>query len=419
MASDRDLIDVPYGERRFTLGREPNIQEFNIIEGKRSTIDPIGSALAAPIGSPRLKDIVRSGQSVIIITSDITRPCPSHLLLPPLLDELAEGGITDDAVTIVFAMGIHRRHTPQEQSSLLGENVWRRIRCLDSDPDQVVLVGTTSRGTPIEVFKPVFEADVRIAVGNVEPHYYAGYSGGAKALVPGVCSNKTVDQNHAHMIELGASIGQLEGNPVREDIEEGAALIGLDFILNVILDDQKRIVNAVAGHPLKAHRIAAQIVEELRGVDVSELADIVIVSPGGYPKDINLYQAHKALHTAAVMVRQGGTIIWVAECKDGFGQPVFESWMRRSEPEVILNRIGEKFIMGGHVAASVTRIKQRASIFLVSELSPEVVSQCGMRPFTRLDSALQAAKAEQGIEPRILVLPQGSAIVPKITVEVQ
>lgn len=414
MAADADQIDVPYGQGRFTLGREKNIQELNIGEPKSVVVDPIGQALASPIGCPRLKKIVHPGQTVVIVTSDITRPCPAHLMLPSLLAELKEGGITDDRVTIVFAMGIHRQHTVQEQIRLVGEDIWRRVRCLDSDLEQVIPVGTTSRGTPIEVFKPVVEADVRIAMGNVEPHYYAGYSGGAKALVPGVCSSRTVDHNHAHMVEPGASIAKLEGNPVREDIEEGAALVGLDFILNVILDDQKQIVDAVAGHPLKAHRKAAQIVEDMRGIHVPGLADIVIVSPGGYPKDINLYQSHKALHSAAATVRQGGTIIWVAECADGFGQPVFEDWLVSSEPEVILERIGEKFIMGGHVAASVTRIKQRASIFLVSELPPESVSQCGMRPFANLDSALMAAKEEQIKVTKILVIPQGSAVVPRI-----
>ena len=416
MAADAGLIEIPYGQGRFTLGRKNNIQELNIAETKSTPIDPLTHALEEPVSSPRLKDIVRSGQEVVIVTSDITRPCPSHLMLPPLLAELKAGGITDDGVTIVFAMGIHRSHTQEEQIRLVGEDIWSRVRCVDSDPRQVVLVGRTSRGTAIEVFEPVVAADVRIAMGNVEPHYYAGYSGGAKALVPGVCSINTVDQNHAHMVEPGARIGQLEGNPVRVDIEEGAELIGLDFILNVILDDQKQIVAAVAGHPLYAHRKAAQMVEDLHGIDVPVLADIVIVSPGGYPKDINLYQAHKALHTAAIIVRPGGTIIWVAECKDGFGQPVFEDWLSGSEPEVILDQISKKFVMGGHVAASVTRIKRHAGIFLVSQLSPEAVSQCGMRPFASLDSALQAAKAEQGAGARILVLPQGSAVVPRLTV---
>lgn len=415
MAAQVDLIDIPYGQGRFTLGREKNIQELNIGVPKSVVNDPIGQALASPIGCPRLKELVYPGQTVAIVTSDITRPCPTHLMLPSLLTELKEGGITDEGLTIVFAMGIHRHHTLQEQIRLVGEDIWRRVRCRDSDLEQVIPVGTTSRGTPIEVFEPVVEADLRIAMGNVEPHYYAGYSGGAKALVPGVCSSKTVEHNHAHMVEPGARIGQLESNPVREDIEEGGAMIGLDFILNVVLDDQRQIVDAVAGHPLKAHRRAAHIVEELRGVNVSDLADIVIVSPGGYPKDINLYQSHKALHTAAVMVRQGGTIIWVAECADGFGQETFEDWLTGSDPEVILDHIRQKFVMGGHVAASITRIKQHAGIFLVSGLSPEVVRQCGMRPFRDLDTALKSAKHELQEEPKITVLPQGSAVVPIVT----
>jgi nickel-dependent lactate racemase len=289
-----------------------------------------------------------------------------------------------------------------------------RLHCIDSDPEKVVPVGTTRRGTPVEVFEPVVKADLRIALGNVEPHYFAGYSGGLKALVPGVCSSNTIRSNHAMMTEPQARTGVLVGNPLREDLEEAAAMVGLDFILNVILDSAKRIAVAAAGDPTEAHRWLCSAADYLSRVPVEQPADIVLVSAGGYPKDINMYQAQKALDNAAEAVRPGGVIVWAAECSEGLGNRTFEEWIVGATPEQILRRIQDHFVLGGHKAAAIARVLQQATIMLVSALPADLVERCGMRPFASLEAAVKAALQEVGPAPRICVMPEGASVIPAV-----
>ncbi len=405
-------IFLPYGQRQLEISLGNEDREIMLLEPNKPPHDPIRLALAAPIGSPRLHEIVRPGNSIVIVTSDITRPCPTHLMLPPLLEELARAGVRDEDIQIIFALGSHRAQTAEERIKLIGVEMAQRFRYLDSDPNQTVYLGTTTRGTLIEAFEPVVNADIRIALGNVEPHYFAGYSGGAKALVPGVCSLATIQSNHAMMVHSNASVGVLDDNPVREDIEEAAAIIGLDFILNVIVDGEHTVVSAAAGHPVEAHRWLCRVLDYQRKIAVEQLADIVIVSAGGYPKDINLYQAQKALDSAAAAVRPGGIIIWIAECPEGFGNPIFEDWLIGNSADDILARIQKRFVLGGHKAAAIARVLQRATVFLVSSLPPTLVRDCGMIPYSDLDLALGKALDNFDQTPIMTVLPIGSAVVP-------
>jgi nickel-dependent lactate racemase len=408
-------ISLPFGQRQLKINLDIETRQVVFLEPNRPPHDLVRLALAAPIGSPHLREIVRPGHSVAIVTSDITRPCPTHLMLPPLIEELAKGGVRDEDIQVVLALGSHRPHTEEEQHKILGPTMAQRLNGIDSDPGQTVYVGTTSRGTRIEAFAPVVKADIRIALGNVEPHYFAGYSGGAKALVPGVCSLESIQGNHAMMVNPNATVGVLDGNPVREDIEEGANLIGLDFILNVIVDAEHNITAAASGHPVEAHRWLCQVLDYQRKVAVDRLADIVIVSAGGFPKDINLYQAHKALDNAAAAVRPGGAIIWVAECPDGLGNAVFEEWLVGSSADDIMARIQNRFVLGGHKAAAIARILKRASVILVSTLPPDLVRDCGLSPQADLESALEAAMHIVGPNPILAIMPVGSAVVPTTT----
>lgn len=405
---------LAYGTKELNLRIDDECQRVILLEPKRAPYDPVGQALAAPIACPHLSELVQPGSSVAIITSDITRVCPTQMMLPPLMDELAKVGVGDGQVTVVFALGSHRAHTTEEQAKLVGPDMAARLRLLDSDPRQTIYIGETSRGTPIEVYEPVARADVRIALGNVEPHYFAGYSGGAKALVPGVCSLATIQSNHAMMVEPSARAGVLDGNPVREDIEEGAALIGLDFILNVIVDADHNILTAAAGHPVQAHRWLCNVLDFQRKVIIEQLADIVIVSAGGFPKDINLYQAQKALDNAAAAVKPGGVIIWLAECPDGLGNTTFEDWLVGSTAEDIISRIQERFVLGGHKAAAIASVLRKAHVFLVSSLDPALVRDCGLRPYTEFDRALADALPEAGPDPTITVIPAGSVVLPAL-----
>jgi nickel-dependent lactate racemase len=408
-------IELPFGHARFDLQLMAETGSARTLLPHRSQVDPVRLALAAPIGSPPLRSLVKPGQRVVIITSDITRPCPSEKLLPPLMEELSAAGVRDEDVLVVFGLGSHRKQTDAEREALVGKEMYARLRCIDSDPQQTVHLGSTSRGTPIEVFEPVVRADMRIVLGNVEAHYFAGYSGGAKAVVPGVCSTDTISANHSLMADPRAQAGNLEDNPVRLDLEEGAALVGIDFMLNVILDEEKNILVAAAGDPNTAHRWLCRVLEAVSMTPVSQLADLVIVGSGGYPKDMNMYQAQKALDNAAPAVKPGGQIIWVAQCQEGLGHHTFEQWMVGVAPEKILERIQRDFVLGGHKAAAIARVLQKARVLLVSDLPADLVRRCSMEPYADLDTALQAALARCPTDPQILVIPDGASVMLKVT----
>jgi len=370
----------------------------------------IRRALAEPIGAPRLSELAASARKAAIVVSDVTRPCPSYRFLPALLDELAPLEPAD--ISILFALGGHRGHTREEQVRLVGEEVVARgVRLVDLDASRCVPVGTTSRGTRLEVFEEYLDADLRVCTGNIEYHYFAGFSGGAKAVVPGLCSYAAIRDNHSMMLASTARAGIIDGNPVREDIDEAGGFIGVDYIFNVLLDEQKRIFRAVAGHYVEAHRAGAEVYDRRCDLRVPEPVDIVVASPGGRPKDINLYQAQKTLDNVAGAVRDGGVVILVAQCAEGFGQKTFEEWMTgMGRPQVLIDRIQREFVLGGHKAAAVAGLLARAEVYLVSAFPDEVVKSMCMTPFATVDEALAAALTRVGGGARCLVVPHGSRV---------
>lgn len=379
-----------------------------------SETDEIERALDNPTGTPRLEEMVEPWMKVVIMASDITRPSPTSKLLPPLLRRLEKAGVKDSQITVVFGMGIHRAHTEEEKKILVGEDVFARIKCVDSIEGDFVYIGTSSRGTPVEVARPVAECDFLIATGNVEYHYFAGYSGGAKAVIPGACSRRTVEANHSMQLMPGAEAGSYDQNPVRQDIEEAARMVGLDFILNVVLDPSKRTVRAVAGDPLSAHAEARKVTDLVYGVEIPRRADIAIASAGGRPKDLNFYQAQKALENAAYAVREGGVVILVAECPEGLGEPTFEKYMTGMEPDEIVESIRRKFVLGGHKAAAVARILRQKDVYLVSSMDGETVRKCKMKPFPELCEALDAAFSALGPDATVWVMPYAGSTVPRL-----
>jgi len=370
----------------------------------------IRRALREPIGAPRLSELAATAKSAAIVVSDITRPCPSYEFLPALLAELS--ALSPENITVLFALGGHRKHTHEERAQLVGLEVLQSgVRQLDLDTTECVPVGTTSRGTRLEVFKPYLDADLRICTGNIEYHYFAGFSGGAKALVPGLCSHATIRDNHSMMLAPTARAGMLEGNPVREDIDEAGGIVGVDFIFNVVLDEQKRVIRAVAGHFLEAHREGVRIYDERFDLRVDAVADVIIASPGGRPKDINLYQAQKTLDNVGGAVRKGGAVILVARCEEGFGQTTFEEWMcGMGTPQVLVDRIQREFVLGGHKAAAIAGLLAVVDVFLVSEFPDDMVRSMCMQPFACVDDAIAAAFARYGRDAQFLVVPHGNRV---------
>lgn len=373
----------------------------------------VARALQNPIGTPRLKEIVHPGETIAIVTSDSTRPLPSYAILPLLLDELYEAGVSKDDITVVFGLGSHRKQTSEEQKKLVGDDTYSEVKCIDGDDSDCVHYGITSRGTPVDIVRAVAEADRRICLGNIEYHYFAGYSGGAKAIMPGVSTRAAIQSNHSRMVESAAAAGRLAGNPVREDIEEAAKMVGVDFIVNVVLDEHKKIVRAVAGDMVQAHREGCRYLDQLYGKPIANRADIVVVSQGGAPKDLNLYQTQKALDNAKHAVKKGGVIVLVGSCKEGLGEHVFEEWMTRSpSAHSMIDRISKDFQLGGHKAAAIAMVLEDADIYLVSELDAKFVEQIFLTPFSDVQTAFDAALAKCGGEASVMVMPYGGSTLP-------
>lgn len=376
--------------------------------------DEVARALAEPIGTPRLKEIVKPGEKIAIVTSDITRPMPTYTVMPLLLDELYAAGVKKEDITLVFALGSHRPHTEEERRHLAGDRAFEEIKCIDGDRADVVHVGVTSRGTPVDIVRTVAQADRRILLGNIEFHYFAGYSGGAKAIMPGVSTPEAIQSNHSRMVEEAAHAGRIAGNPVREDIEEAAAMVGADFILNVVLDEHKRIVKAVAGDMTLAHREGCRFLDQLYVKKIPERADIVLVSQGGAPKDLNLYQTQKALDNAKHAVKKGGIVILVGSCREGLGNARFEEWMTKSaSPEAMITRIRSDFQLGGHKAAAIAMVLQNAEIYLVSEMEPEFVRSMFFTPYQSAQTALDDAFKKLGADASVIVMPYGGSTLPQ------
>ena len=395
---------------------EKNLQAVlvsNQMQHERRGREAVEYALKHPIVSEPLHRIAKPGQKAVIVTSDISRPMPSSDVLPSVLGELNAAGIPDSDITVVFGLGSHRNHTEEEKKKLAGEEAYSRVRCMDSTPDDCVSFGTTSRGTPVDISRVVAEADLRICLGNVEFHYFAGYSGGYKAIMPGVSTPAAIQANHRMIMDERAHAGKLTGNPLREDIEEAGAMVGVDFIVNVVLDEHRHIVYAAAGDVVKAHRDACEYLNKMYLKPIDSLADIVIVSQGGAPKDANLYQVQKALDNAKHAVKQGGTIILVGACPEGLGNKVFSEWMTSAEkPQDLIDRIHRQFVLGGHKAAAIAQTELKAHIDLISEMDDDLVRRLFMTPRKNLQEAFDAAIKKHGEAASVIAMPFGGATLP-------
>ncbi|MBR3178242.1 MAG: nickel-dependent lactate racemase [Lachnospiraceae bacterium] len=403
--------------------QEVTVPEHNFIGELHANEVPVGltgeaeviRALHNPIGTPRLKDLVHPGETVAIVTSDVTRPMPTWKVMPALLDELYAAGIRKEDITLVFGLGSHRKQTPEEHKKLAGERAFREIRCVDSDPEDCISLGTTSRGTPVDITRVVAEADRRICLGNIEYHYFAGYSGGVKAIMPGVSTRAAIQANHSRMVLPECCAGAIDTNPLRLDIEEAGAMLGVDFIVNVVLSEHKEILCAVAGDPVKAHREGCKFLDKLYRKELKEPADIVLVSQGGAPKDLNLYQTQKALDNAKHAVKDGGVIILIGSCKEGMGEKTFEEWMTTAPtPESLIERIGRDFKLGGHKAAAIAMVLQKAEIDLVSDLDDDFVRSIFLTPQPSAQAALDHAFEKLGKDATVLAMPYGGSTLPSI-----
>ena len=418
-SGDDMLLEFGYGKGTETVDVPDSnllgVLMSNPVEHLHRGPSAVEFALDNPIGKERLEDCVSKGQKIVIVTSDISRPIPSYDVLPSVLDRLYSAGIPKSDIKIVLALGVHRNHTEEEKRKLVGERVYEDVKVVDSNESGYVHLGETGNGTPVDVCRDVVEADYRICMGNIEFHYFAGYSGGYKAIMPGCSTAEAIQANHRWMVSELATAGNIEGNPVRGDIEEAGRLCGVDYIVNVVLDEHKKIVYAVAGDPVEAHRNGCRYLDRMYRCAIKERADIVIVSQGGAPKDANLYQTQKALDNSKYAVKQGGSIILIGACNEGFGSAKFEEWLTKSNTShEMVERIGKDFQLGGHKAAAIGMVLDMADIYLVSEMDPDLVRSIFLKPVSSAQEAFDICMAKYGPDAKVIAMPFGGATLPGV-----
>lgn len=378
----------------------------------------IRTAIRNPIGCKPLREIVQPGETVAFIVNDPTRVANSHIFLPILLDELNEVGIADEDMRIVFALGTHRLMSREEMAKAVGPEVAKRVKMYNSDckdASQYKYFGTTSRGTPVYFHKQVVEADHIVCTGSVVHHFFAGFGGGRKAMLPGVSLYETIRHNHSLMLDPQAVIGRLSGNPIYLDQVEGVEMCRPSFLLNVVLNEKKEFLEVFAGDYIQAHLKCCKLVDEVYGSRVAKEADLVIASCGGYPKDINVYQLQKTMDNAWCAVREGGVVIILGECAEGSGSVTYEKTMQKYRtPEQVEVAIKGDFQIGAHKAYAVTRLMKKADFILVSAMEPELAQLLLFQPAATVEAALAAAFAKLGPRPSITLMPMGSLTVPLV-----
>jgi nickel-dependent lactate racemase len=360
---------------------------------------------------------------VAIAINDKTRPVPHEWMLPPLLENLCAAGIQPEQVHFLIATGTHTPMPADEIEWVLPPEIAGRYSVSSHDCDDdanLVSLGTTRLGTPVAINRLFMEADLRIVVGNVEPHHFMGFSGGAKTAGIGLAGRETILRNHTLLMLPEAQIGRYAGNPIREDLEEIGGMIGIHLALNGVLNAQREIVRAFAGDPLSVMRAAIPVSRQVCQTPVRGRYDLVIASAGGAPKDINLYQAQKALTHAALLTRDGGVAVLVGACPEGVGSAGYERFMQgvRSHEEVFTKFASEGFSIGPHKAFQFAREAHRIGIIVLSELPEEKVRALLLTPARSPAEALDLATRMLGVaRPTVALLPKATSTIPVLEAE--
>lgn len=411
-------INLPFGKQFKTLDI-PHRNSLQLLQARDppTTDQTIYNALETPIVSHPLSEIISPKSKVAILVSDITRPVPTRKILPPIIGELVKGHVNPRNISIIVATGLHRANTPSELCTMLGESIVKTYSVLNHnaiDSTNLKHLGYTIRGTPINLNKTVCEADIRVATGYIEPHEFAGFTGGRKSILPGVAGIDAI--NHNHSIEMlnhpKARMGILHGNPVHEDMLEVASHIGIEFLVNVVLNSTHQIANVVAGNMESAHLTGVEFLKQYATVDVPENADIVIAS-SGYPLDFDFYQSIKAAMTAETVVKDGGVIILLAECRDGYGPQAFKKLLTSvATPQELFNMTQATYRADVDHCLFLSRILEKSKIILVTSNPAIKFKPSLMTTKTSLTKALEQAILLTSQSATVTALPYAHRMIP-------
>lgn len=421
-------VNLPYGKEKLTLELSEDelkgvltsqTHEYTVEKSEKELVE---EALTEPIGTPTLQELAQDKEEIVIISSDHTRPVPSHVTMPILLDEIRSGN-PDAEITILVATGFHRASTEEELRDKYGDEIVDNERIINHDcrdEDSLVEIGTLPSGGDLILNQLAVEADLLVAEGFIEPHFFAGFSGGRKSILPGVASKKTVLANHcAEFVGHDhARTGILDGNPMHEDMLYAAEEAGLDFILNVAINEEKQVINAFAGHYQEAHLEGCDFVTKLAGAE-SKPADIVVTTNGGYPLDQNIYQSVKSMTAAEATCNENGVIIIASECSDGHGGEGFYRTFAEAEtvPEVMEEievRDRNETVPDQWESQVLARILLQFEVIMVTDAPRKMVEDMHMKWAPDIDEAVRMAKEiVDNNHPGITVIPDGVSVIVK------
>lgn len=411
----KDTVEIHVAEENIKAVVTAKMHEYKVAKGE---VELVEEALANPIGAKPLTELVKGNNKIVIVTSDHTRAVPSKITLPIILRELRKGN-PDADITILIATGLHRPTTQEEQRKMFGDAIVDSEKIVANnafDPEQFVKICDLPSGAEFYANKIAAECDLLVTEGFIEPHFFAGFSGGRKSILPGICNSTTVNENHCFTAIASpySKTGILEGNPIHKDMVVAARAINVQFILNVALDAEKKIIAAFAGDLEKAHETGVEFIRSLSQCETI-VGDIVVTSNGGYPLDQNLYQSPKGAATGEVYAGEDGVIIMCCSCCDGMGGSNFERLITMGTPEEIdeyLSKIPSKETIAEQWCPQIySRILKKHKLILVTTfLDPELVKKANMIPASTPDEALEIAYKIKGKDAKVVIVPDGVSV---------
>jgi nickel-dependent lactate racemase len=420
------VVNLPYGNSQIPVDLTGflKVKSFEPLrpEGVADPLVLTRDSLQSPVESPALTSLARQAGRAVVVIPDRTRPRVAPEVLPAVMDALLEGGLESSRISVFVASGSHRLHSDEELSHLMGPagkglTVYQNRSIEIADYEKL---GDTARGTPVLVNRRVLEADLKVAIGPVAYHYFAGWGGGRKMIVPGAAHFETICANHRLTIDEngefhpGCRNGVLQGNPVHEDLVDAVSMVPNVFAVNVVLDGWATITGVVSGHLIESHLTATSRAHRLLDVHTGELCDLAIASAGGNPLDLNFIQAHKTIDHASGIVKDGGVAIVLAECPHGLGSEDLMSWVRMGDTKAVSKRLLWQYRIHGHTALSLMKKLERIRVILVSSLPRRTVEGLGLIAARDVDEALSLASRHVGEQGLTFVFPCAWGILPVV-----